>query len=164
MTAVHRLQLLPAPATTTGAIAVATPAPGEQQVKAVLPVRVIEHDQPRYRQQPETEQRTGERRMGDRRLADRQASIGQGEAGWRGDAPADEPASGRRTAFSRLSSMPFMVQVLGQQVAGHPTADLPQTSLSGHRDASLLGSDIYRKAGGEPEFLPETATFVRLAV
>jgi hypothetical protein len=36
--------------------------------------------------------------------------------------------------------------------------------LSGHRDAALLGSDIYRRAGGEPEILPDSATFVRLAV
>jgi len=61
--------------------------------------------------------------------------------------------------------MPFMVQVLGQQAAaGRSLAALPQTSLTGHRDAALMGSDIYRRAGGEPEFLPDGATFVRLAV
>lgn len=165
MTAVQRLQLLPAPGPTPGATAVAIPAQGEQQIKPVVPARVIEHDQPQYRrQQPETEQRTGERRMGDRRVSERQAALGHGEQGrWAGEASGGT-ASGRRVAFSRLSSMAFMVQVLGQQTDPRLEAGTPQTSLSGHRDAALLGSDIYRKAGGEPEFLPETATFVRLAV
>jgi len=58
-----------------------------------------------------------------------------------------------------------MVQLLGQQaIAGRSQAVQPQTSLSGHRDAALMGSDVYRRAGGEPELLPDGATFVRLAV
>jgi hypothetical protein len=58
-----------------------------------------------------------------------------------------------------------MVQLLGQQaVTGRAQAAQPQTSLSGHRDAAVMGSDVYRRAGGEPELLPDGATFVRLAV
>ena len=161
MTAVSRHLMLPPPGATPGR-AVA-PALEEQQVRPLLPARRIEGGHPEQRQAYDAEQRQGERRIGDRRLADRQvaqARIGDG----RGRDTAAEPASGRLIAFSRLSTMPFMVQVLGQETAGRPAAAGPQTSLSGHRDAALLGSDIYRKAGGEPEFLPETATFVRLAV
>jgi len=55
--------------------------------------------------------------------------------------------------------------VLGQQaVAGRSQAAQPQTSLTGHRDAALMGSAVSRRAGGEPELLPDGATCVRLAV
>ncbi len=166
MTAVPRLQLLPPPGIRSGLPAVALPDQGDQPVKPVLPARAVPGGRPEQRQAYDTDQRSGERRVGDRRVADRhaaQARIGQrGEHG-RAGAAATEPASGRLVAFSRLSSISFMVQVLGQEGSARPAETL-QTSLSGHRDAALLGSDIYRKAGGEPEFLPETATFVRLAV
>lgn len=166
MTAVPRLQLLPPPGIGSGVPAVVLPGQEGQPVKPVVPARAVPGGRSDQRQAYDAEQRSGERRVGDRRIADRQtaqARIGQhGEHG-RPGAAATAPASGRLIAFSRLSSMPFMVQVLGQEGSARP-AETPQTSLSGHRDAALLGSDIYRKAGGEPEFLPETATFVRLAV
>ena len=76
----------------------------------------------------------------------------------------DEPATGKaeRIGFSRLTALGFMVQVLGQQNQGTQTAQ-PHT-LAQHRDAALIGSESYRRAGGEPELLPDDATFVRVAV
>lgn len=164
MTAVPRLQQLPVPAATAGALIVAAPdqASGGQRVKAVTPVSPAQ----RHQQRPdgtETPQ-GGEARRNDPWNDNLQADDFR--AGRRGSAAEpQEAASGKLINFSRLSSMPFMVQVLGQQAAaGRPQANAPQTSLSGHRDAALLGSDSYRRAGGEPGFLPDSATFVRLAV
>lgn len=172
MTVVPRLQQLPPPGSRSGLPAVALPGLADQPVKPVLPARTIQGGKPDPRQPSDADRVTAERRVDDRRIADRQdararieqggeqgRSAGRGGAG----ATAPEPAGGRLIDFSRLSSMPFMVQVLGQEGGARPVT-LPQSSLDGHRDAALLGSDIYRRAGGEPEFLPETATFVRLAV
>ncbi|GAB4357691.1 MAG: hypothetical protein Kow00114_09440 [Kiloniellaceae bacterium] len=164
MTVVARLQQLPVPAATAGALTVAATdqASGSQRVKAVTPVTPVQ----RHQQRPDgAEAPQGrEARRNDPWRDDLQSDDFQ--AGRRGSAAASqEAASGRLASFSRLSSMPFMVQVLGQQsTAGRSQANLPQTSLSGHRDAALLGSDSYRRAGGEPGFLPHSATFVRLAV
>jgi hypothetical protein len=150
MTGVPRLQHLPVPATPAGTTALALSQGGAgQREKPVTPVSAVRAIPAR---------------------AERGTAWGRDEAGestTRRDSPAagSEAASGRVVAFSRLSSMPFMVQVLGQQAAaGRSLAALPQTSLTGHRDAALMGSDIYRRAGGEPEVLPDGATFVRLAV
>lgn len=153
MTGVPRLQHLPVPAGPAGATALALPQGGgslrEKPVPAVDPARAI----------PARAERGA---AWGRDEAGESAGGGKREAAGRADR---EAAAGRLIAFSRLSSMPFMVQVLGQQsMAGRSQAALPQTSLSGHRDAALLGSDIYRRAGGEPELLPDGATFVRLAV
>ena len=173
MTAVPRLQLLPAPGATSSAPAVAAAGKGEQPVKPVVATRVVQRDRPDYQAIPGTGREIEDRLITDRRIGDRPA--GQARVGYNashrhaGTAKSDlgtsgEAANGRLTAFSQLSSMPFMVQLLGQQQSGQRASGAPETTLSGHRDAALLGSDIYRKAGGEPEFLPETATFVRLAV
>ena len=153
MTGVPRLQHLPVPAGPAGATALVPPQGGtgqrEKPVTAVSAARAIPARAERGI--PWDRDEAGESTGGDKR------GIG-GQAG-------TEAAAGRLVAFSRLSSMPFMVQVLGQQAsAGRHQAALPQTSLSGHRDAALMGSDIYRRAGGEPEVLPDGATFVRLAV
>jgi len=168
MTGVPRLQQLPVPAASAGALTVAAPdqANGGPRVKAVTPVTPTQ----RHQQRPdgtETAQSREARRNDPQRSdpwnEDLQADDFQ--AGRRGSTVAQEAAGGKLINFSRLSSMPFMVQVLGQQgAAGRAQASAPQTSLTGHRDAALLGSDTYRRAGGEPEFLPDAATFVRLAV
>ncbi len=166
MTTVPRLQLLPAPGSAPGTTAVALPDQGEQRVLPVVAAKATRHGRPEF-QQTTIDEHQARRQLGNERPAnDSRASeerIGRGRSG---AAPArGETASGRLINFSRLSSMPFMVQVLGQQAtAGRPQGTAPQTSLSGHRDAAQLGSDIYRKAGGEPEILPDDATFVRLAV
>lgn len=153
MTGVPRLQHLPVPASPAGTTALALPQGGAgQRDKPVAPVSAA-------RAIPGRAER-GTAWSGE------EAREGAEGAGRRpGARTATEAAAGRLVAFSRLSSMPFMVQVLGQQAAaGRSQAALPQTTLTGHRDAALLGSDIYRRAGGEPEVLPDGATFVRLAV
>lgn len=155
MTGIPRLQLLPAPGSTSGALVVASPSQGEQRVQPVTPAT------PAYRGQQEAQ----------RVLVD-QDRVGQSNRRDRGGSPtrdrtatAAEAANGKLINFTRLSSMPFMVQVLGQQSYDRQAqTGASQSSLSGHRDAALLGSDVYRRAGGEPQFLPGSATFVRLAV
>lgn len=156
MTGIPRLQLLPAPGSTSGALAVASPSQGEQRVKPVTPATPVYRGQ-QGRQQVLIDQN----RVDQGKRRDQGGSAAQDRA-----APAGEAANGKLINFSRLSSMPFMVQVLGQQSYDRQpqTGTAPQTSLSGHRDAALLGSDIYRRAGGEPQVLPDSATFVRLAV
>ncbi len=168
MTAVPRLQLLPAPGTSPGTAAVALPDQSEPRVQPVVPAKAARHGRPEF-QQATIDERQARQELGNER-AENQRRANNRRAGedrrQTGVTPLrSEAASGRSIGFSRLSSMPFMVQVLGQQAgAGRLQAATPQTSLSGHRDAALLGSDIYRKAGGEPEILPDDATFVRLAV
>jgi len=182
MTAVQRLQLLPAPGTTPAGQAVAAPDRGEQQVKPVVPARFVQRglQDPRDAQglarggveTPQVESRTADRRLSDRqsRQAGPDGADNRRTTRATGEAPAKRaaPATGHTYGFSHLSSLPFLVQVLGQEGGQEGMSAArrasPQTSLSSHRDAAQLGSDIYRKAGGEPEFLPETATFVRLAV
>jgi len=161
MTGVPRLQHLPVPVASAGAPAVAQPEGGAgRQVKAVEPVTPVRYGQ-------------AERGQADWNWADRggQGRVGEGAESrrerrlQRGSLSGEEATGGRAVSFSRLTSMPFMVQLLGQQaVAGRSQAAQPQTSLTGHRDAALMGSDVYRRAGGEPELLPDGATFVRLAV
>ena len=55
------------------------------------------------------------------------------------------------------ASAGFMAQVLNQAWGGGPSAGLP-----GHLDGALLGSDAYRRAGGEPALYPTGATLFRL--
>lgn len=177
MTAVQRLQLLPPPGTTPAGQAVAAPGGGEQQVKPVVPARPVQRGLQDPRDSQELARRGGDTPPVERRTADRDWQSRQAEPDEANnretthaaaEAPAKRAAAGRRYGFSHLSSLPFLVQVLGQEgeqegiSAARPAT--PQTGLSRHRDAAQLGSDIYRKAGGEPEFLPETATFVRLVV
>lgn len=152
MTGVPRLQHLPVPVASTGASAVAqTQAEAGRQVKPVTPVTPVHYGQAER----------GQRREG----VGEGAAHGQERRLQRHRPAADEANASKPISFSRLTSMPFMVQLLGQQAsAGRSQAALPQTSLSGHRDAALMGSDVYRRAGGEPGLLPDGATFVRLAV
>ena len=165
MTGVPRLQHLPVPAASAGALAVATSdQTGGPRVKAVAPVTAAQRHQQRQdgtadaRRRPEH----GAEPFGGTAVGE---GSRQGQAARRAERGSGDAASGKLINFSRLSSLPFMVQVLGQQAAGSRVqAETPQTSLSGHRDAALLGSHSYRRAGGEPEFLPDSATFVRLAV
>jgi hypothetical protein len=166
MTGVPRLQQLPVPAASAGALTVAAldQANGGQRVKAVTPVTPAQRHQQRS-DGAETAQGREARRNDPQRNDPWSDDLQADGRGQRGSTAAQEAASGKLINFSRLSSMPFMVQVLGQQAAaGRAQASAPQTSLTGHRDAALLGSDTYRRAGGEPEFLPDSATFVRLAV
>lgn len=154
MTGVPRLQHLPVPATSAGAPVVAAAETDERQrVRPVTPAAPA----PRHQAERDTGWAGGASRK----------QIGDGFRGDQGHSPAPNSrvAGDKPVSFSRLASMPFMVQLLGQQAAtGRVLGAAPQTDLSGHRDAALLGSDIYRKAGGEPEMLPDSATFVRLAV
>lgn len=165
MTAVPRLQLLPPPGATPGALAVAAPGQGDVRVQPVTPAKTAQQNRQGFRQatidEHEAKQRLAnggrptQARIGEDSRQDRSGRSAQGR----------EAASGRLAPFSRLTSMPFMVQVLGQHAGGgRAQPATPENSLTGHRDAALLGSDIYRKAGGEPEILPDDATFVRLAV
>lgn len=158
MTGVPRLQHLPVPAVSAGAPAVAAPpGAGGRRVEAVVPVTAAE------RHQAETEHKAAWARDAGRDApGERAGGGGRGAAAGALDGAA---ARGRLSGFSRLTSLPFAVQLLGQQSgAGRSQAALPQTALSGHRDAALMGSDFYRRSGGEPEILPAGATFVRLAV
>ena len=151
MTGVPKLQLLPAPGAKPLAPAEAASRGHavQQEIEAVVRSPAVHaRDGQKGLQRNPVEERRWEEQEG----AGRQRAI-------RND---QEPASGRRISFSRLTSMAFMVQVLGQQSQGAPAA--PQSTLSQHRDAALIGSDIYRRAGGEPELLPEDATFVRIAI
>jgi hypothetical protein len=50
-----------------------------------------------------------------------------------------------------------MAQVLNQTWGSGPSAGLPD-----HRDGAVLGSDAYRRAGGEPALYPTGATLFRL--
>lgn len=155
MTGVQKLLLLPAPGAKPSASpdAASPAAAAKQGVEAVAktpPVRARDDQGNLQRRWEDQEAAAAERKA---------AQPGQGQA-------AQGPAKGRQVSFSRLSSMPFMVQVLGQQsLAAKGLQPAPQNSpLSQHRDGALMGSEIYRKAGGEPELLPEDATFVRFAV
>jgi hypothetical protein len=154
MTGVPRLLQLPVPVGPAGTVAVPEADGSGQRVKAVTPVQ---RNQPRAERNPGWSGHEPRERIEDGARRDREKTALRGAGG--------EAATGKPNNFSRLTAMPFMVQVLGQQTAGSRGQSVaPQTSLSGHRDAALLGSDVYRKAGGEPEFLPDSATFVRLAV
>jgi hypothetical protein len=158
MTGIARLQHLPVPAT-AGTVAVATPDHAEdRQVKAVLPVT------PTHRNGAEAERSARwARGTGRDQISD---GSGGGEERRAAAGPlVGEAAGGRQISFSRLTSMSFVVQLLGQQSApGRSQAAMPQTLLTGHRDAAVMGSELYRRSGGEPEILPDSATFVRLAV
>jgi hypothetical protein len=160
MTGVPRLQHLPVPAVAAGTTAVAVPAAGDgQRVRAVQPVTPAQPSQAR------AERGTAWVEGDSRDRIDDSARQGRERAAVTDSRSGREAAAGRLINFSRLTAMPFMVQVLGQQTAASRSqVALPQTCLTGHRDAALLGSDIYRRAGGEPEMLPDGATFVRLAV
>ena len=154
MTGVPRLQHLPVPVAATGAPAVAqTPADAGRQVKPVVPVTPAHYGH-------------AERQADRGREGASEGSASSQERRLQRHRPAgDEARDNKPVSFSRLTSMTFMVQLLGQQTsAGRSLAALPQTSLSGHRDAAVMGSDVYRRAGGEPQLLPDGATFVRLAV
>lgn len=55
------------------------------------------------------------------------------------------------------ASAGFMAQVLNQAWGGGLSAGLP-----GHRDGAVLGSNAYRRAGGEPALYSTGATLFRL--
>ncbi len=160
MTGVQKLLLLPAPgakppASSDAASPAAAARQGVEAVTKIPPVRARDDQGNLQRRWEDQEAAAAERRPGQ----PPQGQTREGQA-------AQGPAKGRQVSFSRLSSMPFMVQVLGQQsLASKGLQPAPQSStLSQHRDGALMGSEIYRKAGGEPELLPEDATFVRFAV
>lgn len=156
MPGVPRLQHLPVPVASTGAPAVARTESGAgRQVKPVVPVTPVQHGQA----ERQADGGQGRERVGEG------SARGQEKALQRGRLSGEEATGNKQVSFSRLTSMPFMVQLLGQQAgAGRPQVAQPETSLTGHRDAALMGSDVYRRAGGEPQLLPDGAIFVRLAV
>ncbi|WP_420345444.1 hypothetical protein [Pelagibius sp.] len=153
MTGVPKMLLLPAP----GAKPLAPSGAAGQGSGPRQPVEAVTRTTP---------PRSGSEEAAARALVEQRAGEGRnGTAGRDRAAAAQEPVKGRLVGFSRLSSMPFMVQVLGQQaLAERAPATAAQSPLSQHRDGALMGSDLYRKAGGEPEFMPENATLVRFAV
>ncbi len=150
MTGVQKLPLLPAPGAKPKAPAVAlSRGSGVQpEIEAVV-------------KSPAARSRTGQRSLPHERVEERRWEEQRDAARRARFQDAAEPAKGRRISFSRLTAMPFMVQVLGQQSSGSQITQ--QTPLVQHRDGALIGSELYRKAGGEPELLPEEATFVRIA-
>ena len=163
MTSVPRLNQLPVPVVSTGSQAVAVAdRESHARVKALAPASAAQRHQQRPDWTTAVDGRQGRRSGIEAEESGRRAPSSSTSLAVEGDS---ETTHGQLINFSRLSSMPFMVQVLGQESAGsRARAATPQTSLTGHRDAALLGSDLYRRAGGEPEFLPESATFVRLAI
>ncbi|NIA68389.1 hypothetical protein HBA54_07270 [Pelagibius litoralis] len=155
MTGVSKLLLLPAPdAKPSAPSAVAAQNTGTQQA-----IEAVVRSPAADRRDGQTAQQRGS--VEERRWQEQQGSQGRSRA-----VQVQEPAKGRLISFSGLTSMPFMVQVLGQEQAqtSQGSRATPQSALSQHRDGALMGSDIYRKAGGEPEIMPESATFIRIAV
>ena len=154
MNPVAKIHLLPAPGTKlpvpAGTAAQSRGVP--QEVEAVVRSPAL-----KARDEQAAQQRGA--------LRQRRGDEPEAQAGGSRASRQEASAKGRLISFSRLSSMPFMVQVLGQegQTAKGATPAAPG-GLSEHRDGALMGSDLYRKAGGEPELLPETATLVRFAV
>ncbi len=151
MTGVQKLHLLPAPGVKSAALQAAASKgqAARPEIEAVV-------------KSPAVRARAGNRGalrnpIEERRPGDRQGPPAGGNL-------RNEAAAGRaeRIGFSRLTALGFMVQVLGQQNQAAQTAQ-PHT-LTQHRDAALIGSESYRRAGGEPEVLPDDATIVRVAV
>ncbi|MFQ6018066.1 MAG: hypothetical protein ACE5KF_07700 [Kiloniellaceae bacterium] len=68
------------------------------------------------------------------------------------------PGAGPPRDPSNSPSSHFLVQMLGQKLG--PSARL----LTQHRDGPVLGSDAYRRAGGEPALYTDQATVFRIAV
>ncbi len=84
-----------------------------------------------------------------------------------GQGPAIEarPATGGTAAAPR-DSIAFTVQLLSQ--TSNP---VPNRALAGYgqdlalrKDSAQIGSDIYRRAGAEPDLLTQAPTFLSLAV
>ncbi len=76
------------------------------------------------------------------------------------DRPAPEVARGIRILPTTHAAPPFAAQLLGQQAPGA----LAGPELLAHRDAAALGSEAYRRAGGEPPFYSEAPAYFRLSV
>src|SRR3546814_3802841 len=141
MTGIPRLQHLPVPVATTGATAVALPESG-RQAKAVVPVTPV------HPRQAQAERSTAWSGGAAREGAEDAGALTRGHK-----AAADGRASGattvgRLTSFSRLSSMPFMVQFLGPQAAAGRSQVPHQASPSGQ-----LGSAHVRTAVTTPRRL-----------
>lgn len=103
---------------------------------------------------------------------------GAGRPGTRGFAVGAEPetSEGRRAglrtaayagaagaeaeapAFYPTDSVPFLVQLLGQE------SERPQVLITEHRDAAELGSDAYRRVGAAPPIYTEQATLFSFAI
>ena len=84
------------------------------------------------------------------------------EQGGRDSRAAERPvrlAGPRRGLPYRGAAPGFVAQVLGQ--ASGPQPDQP---LLHHRDAPVLGSEAYRRAGGEPALYRSDPALFRLAV
>ncbi len=84
------------------------------------------------------------------------------EQGGRDSRAAERPvrlAGPRRGLPYRGAAPGFVAQILGQ--ASGPQPDQP---LGRHRDAPVLGSEAYRRAGGEPALYRSDPALFRLAV
>ncbi len=76
------------------------------------------------------------------------------------DRTAAEAPQGIRIPPTTHAAPPFAAQLLGQQAS----AALAGPELLGHRDAAALGSEAYRRAGGEPAIYSEAPAYFRLSV
>jgi len=77
----------------------------------------------------------------------------------RGLVPWSEETDGRGLRGPEFgASALFLVQVFGQDQAP------PHIALMEHRDAAVLGSDAYRRAGATPPVYSEQPTLFRIAV
>ncbi len=76
------------------------------------------------------------------------------------DRAAPEAARGIRIQPTAHAAPPYVAQLLGQQAPGA----LAGLELLDHRDAAALGSEAYRRAGGEPPFYSEAPAYFRLTV
>ena len=76
------------------------------------------------------------------------------------DRAAPEAARGIRILPTTHAAPPFAAQLLGQQAPDAPAGP----ELLAHRDAAALGSEAYRRAGGEPPFYSEAPAYFRLSV
>ncbi len=77
-------------------------------------------------------------------------------------APPDSPPQapdGRRAGAPFAAATSFVAQVLGQA----PEEEI-ESPLLRHRDGPSLGSEAYRRAGGDPPVYTEAPSLFRLAV
>ncbi|MFQ5775932.1 MAG: hypothetical protein ACE5GS_15535 [Kiloniellaceae bacterium] len=87
---------------------------------------------------------------------DAQRALGRGRAGPAG--PGARAGAGPAAERPLGASARFLIQVLAQDL-GPPAGPLAQ-----HRDGAVLGSDAYRRAGGQPPLYSQRPTVFRITV
>ncbi len=151
MSSVASIKNLPVPVAPRRPGAVARP----QQEQFVAPVKPIAAIAKPLRQdvKPQLIELQADKGKGGRKPSS-QAVITQG-----GGEDFTPPNSGH-------TSIQFVVQLLGQMPVTPQAANYSPGAqdLAGHRHGSALGSEIYRRAGGEPREFSSDATIFRIAV